>query len=820
MPADATPDALQPLPAAALARRCDPATIPFETTAAFEAPFAIVGQARAAQALAFGIGVAHEGYNVFVMGPAGSGKRTLVQDTLAARAARIAPPPDWVLVNNFAAPHRPIAIELPAGRGAGFKRDMERLVEELRATIPAVFESEEYAHRVERIDAEFAERHEKTLAALGQDAARDGIALLRTPTGFTFAPLKEGEVMGAEDFGRLPEAERERIERAIQGLQQRLEKFVRETLRSRNERNERVRRLNRDMMRPSVGQPVEDLAQRYADFPKVVEYLGAMERDVLEHGDDFRRQPEGGPTILALAAQSGAAGDRELRRYAVNVLVDRTGAAGAEVVFADHPTYANLVGRIEHVQHLGTLVTDFSLVKPGLLHRANGGYLVVDARAVLMQPFAWDALKRALIHRQVRVEPVSELWGLATTVSLEPEPVPLDVKVVLLGERYLYYLLYALDPDFRHLFGVVADFDEAFDRTAESTDAMARAIAGLARHDALLPFDRAAVARTIDHAARVAGDARKLTADIDALARLAREADFLAREAGRPAVTAADVEAALAGQRTRAERLKQRMTEAIVRGTILIDTAGAQVGQVNGLSVIELGGFPFAEPVRITATTRIGEGAVIDIQREVELGGAIHSKGVMILSQFLAARFSGNRPHALAASLAFEQTYGTVDGDSASLAELCALLSSLAGLPIRQSLAVTGSVNQLGEVQAIGAVNEKIEGFYDVCAARGLSGEQGVIVPGANLEHLMLRDDVVAAAAAGRFRVHAVRHVDEAIELLTGVPAGASELTSELPQDTVNGRVASRLKAFAAARRERVAGGPPRPTKRGRDGRR
>jgi lon-related putative ATP-dependent protease len=808
----------QPVPAAALVRRCDPAAFPFETTAALDAPFGVVGQGRAAQALAFGIGLAHEGYNVFVMGPAGSGKRFLVRDALAEAAHRIAPPPDWVLVNNFAAPHRPIAIELPAGRGAGFKREMERLVEELRATIPAVFESEEYAHRVERIDAEFAERHEKTLAELGQEAAREGIALLRTPAGFTFAPLKEGEVIGAEDFNRLPEAERERIEKAIQGLQQRLEKFVRDTLRSRNERNERVRRLNRDMMRPAVGQPVEDLASRYAEFSKVVEYLGAVERDILEHGDDFRRQPEGARMMAALGAQ---APDGELRRYMVNVLVDRTGATGAELVFADHPTYANLVGRIEHVQHLGTLVTDFALVKPGALHRANGGYLVVDARAVLMQPFAWDALKRALIRREIRVEPVSELWGIATTVSLEPEPIPLAVKVVLLGERYLYYLLHALDPDFRRLFGVVADFDEAFDRTAENAQAMARVIAGLARHDGLLPIERAAVARTIDHAARCAGDAGKLTADIDALARLVREADFLAREAGRAVVGVADIDAAIGGQRARAARLKERMNEAILRGTILIDTAGAKTGQVNGLSVIELGGFPFAEPVRITGTTRMGDGAVIDIQREVELGGAIHSKGVMILSQFLAARFSGNRPHSLAASLVFEQTYGTVDGDSASLAELCVLLSSLSGLPVRQSLAVTGSVNQLGEVQAIGAVNEKIEGFFEVCAARGLSGEQGVIVPAANLEHLMLRDDVVAAAAEGRFHVYAVRHVDEAIELLTGVAAGSSELTSDLPQDTVNGRVAARLKAFAAARRPPGApAGGRRSGKRGRDGRR
>jgi lon-related putative ATP-dependent protease len=814
-----TRDELRPLAIELLVRRCNPATLGFETTAELDGSTGIVGQDRATAALSFGIGVAHEGYNVFVMGPARSGKRTLVQGALAERARGAPMPSDWVYVNDFAAPHRPFAIELPAGRGAALKGDMEHLLDELRSAIPAVFESEEYAHRVEQIDTRFTEQHEREMGALGQDASREGIALLRTPAGFTFAPLKNGEVIDAEAFNQLPEAERSRIADLITGFQQRLEKLVRATMRWRKERNEQVRALNRDMILFAVGQLVEEITQRYVEFPRVVEYLNAVRADVLANADDFRRPAYGPAAILGLGAQ---ASERELHRYAVNLLVDRRGAAGAEVVYADHPTYANLLGRIEHMQHLGSLVTDFTLVKAGALHRANGGYLVLDALKVLTQPFAWEALKRALTRREIRIEPIAELWGIASTVSLEPEPIPLSVKVVLLGERYLYYLLQALDPDFPRLFEVVADFDEALDRTDEATRAFARMIGGLAREGGLLPIERSAVARAIDFAARRAGDARKLSADVGVLARLLREADAHARQARRAAVVAADIESAIAGREARAGRLMRRVHELILRGTVLIDTAGGRVGQVNGLSVVDIGEFPFGEPTRITATTRVGAGEVIDVQREVALGGPIHSKGVLILSQFLAARYSGNRPHSLAASLVFEQTYSQVEGDSASLAELCALLSSLAGLPIRQSLAVTGSVNQLGEVQAIGGVNEKIEGFFDICAARGLTGDQGVIIPAANVEHLMLHDRVVAAAAAGQFHVHAVRTVDEAIELLTGVPAGEPEPASEAPQETVNGRVAKRLKELAAMRPERAAprAGVAARKVRGRNGRR
>jgi predicted ATP-dependent protease len=793
---------MKPLPAEALARRCDPADFSFETTAGLDTAPGAFGQERAEAALEFGIGVRRDGYNVFVMGPAGCGKRTLVKRVLGAHAARSPAAQDWVYVNNFAEPQRPIAIGLPAGRGSALRADTENLVEELRTVIPAVFDSDEYAHRVEGIDAEYKARHERALEQLGADAAKDHIALLRTPAGYSFAPLKDGEVISAEAFSALSDAERGRLTRTIEALQERLERIVRDVLRWRKERAERVRKLNRDMILIAVGQRVEELRQRYAEFPRLVEYFDAAEQDILANAEDFRRSEPSGP----LVALGGKSVEQELRRYAVNLLVDRTSRDGSPVVFADHPTFPNLFGRVEHMHTLGTLVTDFTLVRAGAMHSANGGYLVVDALKLLVQPFAWEGLKRALVRGEVRIEPVTEFWGIASTVSLEPEPIPLAMKVVLLGERLYYYLLQAYDPDFARLFQVVADFEELHDRTPAGAQAAARMLALIAREEKLLPLEREAVARALDFAARRAGDARKLSADVAALTRLLCEADHLARGAGRAQVAGGDIEAAIEGQRARADRLKRRLHESILRGTVMVDTSGERVGQVNALSVIDLGEHPFAQPTRITATTRVGDGQVIDIQREVQLGGAIHSKGVMILAQFLAARYSGNRPHSLAASLAFEQTYGQVEGDSASMAELCALLSSLSGLPVRQSLAITGSINQLGEAQAIGGVNEKIEGFFEICSARGLTGSQGVIIPAANVEHLMLRQEVIDAVAAGRFHVYAVRSIDEAIELLTGVPAGALETTGDLARQTVNGRVATRLSELAALRRPPPAG--------------
>jgi predicted ATP-dependent protease len=796
---------IDPLPAERLARRCDPGSFAFETTAELAGADDVIGQERADRAVEFGVAIRREGYNLFVMGPTGSGKHTLVRKRIASHAAEAEPPLDWVYVNNFDEPQKPRAIGLPPGRGATLRRDMENLVEELSDAIPAVFESEEYSTRVESLDAEFNERHEREFAALGEEATQQKIALLRTPSGFSFAPVKDGEVITPEEFAKLPEEDRQRIQTAIAGLQGKLEKLVRGVMRLRKERAERIRALNREMTLLAVGHVVDDLEERYRDMPRVVEYLESVRRDVLDNADDFRR-----PVDMPAAAPMAQREAPSLRRYAVNVLVDHGSPDGAPVVTEDHPTFQNLVGRIEHLAHFGALVTDFNLIKPGALHRANSGYLLVDAARILAQPFAWEGLKRALLRKEIRIESLGDMYGPISTVSVEPEAIPLHTKVVLFGDRVIYYLLQEYDPDFTKLFRVVADFGDDFDRNLENTQALARLLAAHAAREGLLPLDRSGVARAVDFASRYAGDGRKLTAQVRRIVDLLTEADHSVRSAGGAVISVADIESADAAQRARSDRLRVRMQDEVLRGSILIDTDGAKLAQVNALSVIMLGEHAFGTPTRITATTRLGEGQVIDIQREVELGGAIHSKGVLILSAFLAAYYSGNRPHSLTASLVFEQTYGEVDGDSASLAELCALLSSLSGVPIRQSLAVTGSVNQLGEVQPIGAVSEKVEGFFEICAARGLTGEQGVLIPAANVDDLMLRDDVVAAARGGAFHVYPVRTVDEAIEVLTGVPAGSAAGLGEGPQTTVNGRVAARLREYSSARRKwtRPAGSP------------
>ncbi len=777
----------QPLSPERLQRRCDPSTLGFISSEELQPLEDVVGQDRATSAVTLGIGMQREGYNLYVMGPPGSGRHTLVRRTIAALRQSAARPSDWIYVNNFSNPNKPLAITLPPGQVIPFREDMRALVDELRAGIPAVFENEEYASRVEAIDAEFKMRHEKAFSALGEEALQQQIALLHTPTGFSLAPVKDGTVMSPEDFSRLTSEERERIESAMSALQLKLEKILRDALRWRKERLERMKMLNHEITLLVAGHLIDDLKKKYVNSPKLASWFDALLNDVLENADDFRRTEEAAnPMMRMLHRDSDAA-----QRYEVNVLVDHGAPDGLPVEEVDYPSHPNLVGHIDHVAEFGALVTDYRYIRSGALHRANGGYLLLDADKLLMQPFAWDALKRALLRREIRIESMGEMYSLARTMSLEPETIPLDTKVVLFGERRMYYLLQAYDPDFDKFFRISADFDDDIGYDADTLMRYARLISTAARRDALLPLHNSAMARLVDLSSRWSGDTRKLSADLRRAGNVLAEADHYARAAAHARIEADDVQRASDAARERAARIHQRMHDAILRGTVMIDTTGERVGQVNGLSVFELGGHAFAEPTRITATTRIGEGRVVDIQREVALGGPIHSKGVMILSGYLAQTFSSRRPLALSASLVFEQMYGEVDGDSASLAELCALLSSISDVPLRQSLAVTGSINQAGEVQAIGAVNDKIEGFFDVCRSRGLTGDQGVIIPAANADHLMLRDDVVSAAVAGQFRVFAVRKIEEAVELLTGMPAGDP---AQGPAATVFGRVSERLK--------------------------
>jgi lon-related putative ATP-dependent protease len=674
---------------------------------------------------------------------------------------------------------------------------MEQFVEELRASIPALFEGEEYRNRAEQIDAQISERQDKIFVELGEEAAQDNIALLHTPAGFSLAPTRDGEVISPEDYEKLPAGERQAIETKMVQLQDKLQKAIRQVQQLQKEKRARIKQLNREMTMLVVGALSEELKHKHAQLPAVLSYLDEVQADVLESIDEFRRTPEAETTVLGMHMTEAPS----FRRYQVNVIVgDERANTGAPVVFEDYPTYQNLLGRVEYVARFGMLATDFALIKAGALHRANGGYLLIDAYKLLTQPFSWEGLKRALASQEIRTESLGQSYGLISSVALEPEPIPLDVKVVLLGERLLYYLLLAYDPEFGELFKVQADFADEITRSSEAEALYARLIASVARRGELLPLERSGVERVIEQLARWAEDAERLSAQLERLDELLREADYIVRQAGRDRTAAADVQRAIDNQSRRADRIKEKIHEAILRGELLVDTDGEKVGQANGLSVSIAGNYAFAFPTRITATTRLGDGEIIDIQREVELSGPIHSKGVMILAAFLASRYSSDRPHSLSASLVFEQTYGPVEGDSASVAELAALLSSLGNFPLKQSLAVTGSVNQHGQVQPIGGANEKIEGFFDICAARGLTGSQGVVIPAANVKHLMLRQDVVKAAAEGQFHVYPVDTIDQAMALLSGLPAGEADPEGNFPEGSVNFRVAARLMELVLVR--------------------
>lgn len=784
---------VEPLAVELLYKRCDINNLPFASTQELNNVQEVIGQARALEAIQFGIKMQRKGYNLYAMGPPGTGKHAVVRRVLHERASQQPSPPDWIYVNNFAEPARPLALQLPSGRGDSLRQDMEQLLEDLQDALPAAFDSENYRNQARQIETEFRRRQEERFKALQQKAQSLGIALLNTPAGFALAPMKDGKVLSPDEFAQLPDADKEHIEEVVAKLQEDLQHIAQEMPRWRREHRERMKSLNEEVALAAVGHIMSELKRRYTELPEVVAYLEAVQRDVLDNVDDFLakdHEGQGQPMPMGQGAPS-------LRRYQVNVLVGHKDHGGAPVVYEDNPTFQNLLGRVEYMAQFGNLVTDFNLIKPGALHRANGGYLLLDVRHLFSQAFAWEGLKRALFAEEVRITSLGEMLGWVSTVSLEPQSIPLDIKVVLLGDRMFYYLLYQLDPDFRELFKAAADFEEAIDRSDEADRVYAQLLATLIHKEKLRPFGREAIARVIEHSARMADDAEKLSIHMQTVCDLLQEADYWAGASGARQVGAEHVQKAIDAQYYRSARMHERLLEAMRRNILLIDTRGAKVGQINGLAVMDLGDSRWGQPTRITATVRLGNGQVVDIEREVDLGGAIHSKGVLILSSFLGARYAERHPLSLRASLVFEQSYGRVEGDSASLAELCALLSALADVSIRQSLAVTGSVNQHGQVQAIGGVNEKIEGFFDVCQSRGELDNQAVIIPVANTKHLMLKPDVLEAVKASRFAVYAVSTVDEALELLTGVPAGERDTQGNFPDGSLNQRVEQRLLEFA-----------------------
>ncbi|HWA48247.1 MAG TPA: ATP-binding protein [Dongiaceae bacterium] len=776
-----------------LFNRCDPASLPGDTTDDLEDLPGLIGQERAIEAVAFGIGIKRQGYNLFALGVSGTGKHSVIADYLRRQAGRQATPDDWCYVNNFTDPQKPNALRLPAGRAAAFRDAMRKMIEELKAVLPATFEGDDYRARREVVDEQFKGQSEQAFSELQKKAQAQDVALIRTPMGLALAPVKGGEVLRPEEFDKLPEAEQARIKSVIEALQQELEAVVRQVPDWERRHREAVRALNHEVTRFAVAHLIEELRRAMQDLPEVIAYLGEVERDIIENANDFLPQARSMPPGM----ENGEGGSPSFRRYQVNVLVENAPDQGAPIYYEDRPNHQTVVGRVEHMARFGTLVTDFNLLKAGALHKANGGYLIIDAIKLLQSGIAYESLKRALRSQEIRIESVEQMLSLASTISLEPEPIPLDVKVVLVGEAKLYYLLQEADPDFPELFKVQVDFEDRVDRNVHNTALMARLIATSVRREKLRPFSRTGIARLIEQASRLVEDAQKLSTHMRSINDLIVEADHFAAIAGVARVEAEHVQQAIEAQIRRSDRLPQRMREEVLRGTYRIETTGVEVGQVNGLSVISLGATAFGRASRISARVRLGRGEVTDIEREVELGGPIHSKGVLILSGFLGGRFGRDRPLSLAASLVFEQSYGGVDGDSASMAELCALLSALADVPISQRFAMTGSVDQNGKSQAIGGVNEKIEGFFELCRERGLTGEQGVIIPASNAKHLMLRDDVVQAVRAGKFHIHTIGNVDQAIELLTGQPAGKAGPDGVYPAGSINDRVAKRLSDFA-----------------------
>ena len=791
------PEPASPLPSGKLYRPADIAALHFETTAELAPLHELVDQPRAHAAIHFGTEISVRGFNIFAIGSSGARIHGSIR-ALLEHAARDRPKPlDWVYVNNFTTPHRPVAISLPHSRAPTLQKAVHDLIDDLRASLPSVFESEDYQKRRSAIEQGIRGKNERAFTALRDKATAKNIAILRTPIGFAMAPMKDGQVVPPAEFNAWSAERQQEVQASIEELEKDLEETLRSLPRLEREQRDAVRELDRETARLAITQPIEECRAQFADLPKVLAHLDAISADLLENIALFINPQAGGEEAAQIAMRLGGLFDR----YEVNVLVSQTdGEAGAPVVEEVHPTLSNLVGRIEYLSVQGALVTNFRLIKAGSLHRANGGAIMIDVRNLLSEPFSWVALKRALLRREITIEDIARFVGLTTTVSLEPDPIPLDVKVVLFGDRMLYYLLASLDPDIAQHFKVLADFDDDVARSPASEAMIARLIGSIAARDGLRPLDRDGVARVIEHAARLADDASKLTLLIENIHDLVAEASYCAQQGGRAVVTRADVEQAIAQQRYRASRIEERGREMILRDIALIATTGSAVGQVNGLSVMMLGGHAFGRPTRITCRVRPGAGRIVDIEREVELGGPLHSKGVLILGGFLAGRYTLDAPMSLYASMVFEQSYGGVDGDSASSAELYAMISALAELPLRQDLAITGSVNQHGEVQAIGGVNEKIEGFFDVCVARGLTGTQGVLIPEANVQHLMLRADVVEACGTGRFAIYPITTIDQGIELLTGTSAGERDAKGAYPEGSVNRKVEDRLAAFAKAR--------------------
>ncbi|GAB4257178.1 MAG: ATP-binding protein [Methylomicrobium sp.] len=779
----------QPLPPQALKLTIDPNQL--DTQQPLDPLRTILGQHRAQSALEFGIAMQNPGYNIYVMGETGTGRLSMITRHLEAVAPNQPTPPTYGYVDNFENPREPVSIELPAGHGQKFSQAIDRLIDNLLATFPAVFESPTYQQKKAAIERAFNQRYNEAIHKVENKAEALGVALYRENETITFVPVRDDKLLDDDQFLQLPQAEREAFHRHTEELESYLGDVLLELPQWRRALVEQLRQLDDATINQAIEPLFETLIDDYQNIDDAITYLDEIKKDLREN-------------VVDLLAVSPGLDSREHTRkrqqlkeqYAPNVLVDYKADQGAPIIYESHPIYQNLFGRIEYISDQGTLITNYRRICAGSLHRANGGYLIIDAEKLLTYPFVWEGLKRALKSGRIEIEsPYSEL-GI-NTMTLKPEVIPLNIKVILVGSRDIYYLLQELDGEFNEMFKVLADFDHDIPLDADSMRNFAALMTQQARDSGAKPLTPAAIARLIEHSCRLCENQHRLSAHINDSLEIIGEANLLCGQQAAECIDKAHIDWALASREQRKGRLSQEILKEMLDGTILIDTDGDAIGKANGLTVLEIGGSSFGAPARITATVYPGSRGIVDIEREAELGQAIHSKGVMILTGYLGHSYAQQFPLAISASIAIEQSYGYIDGDSASLAELCCLISALTRTPIKQSFAVTGSINQYGEVQAIGGVNEKIEGFFRLCQARGLTGCQGVIIPEANKRNLMLMQEVIDAVQQGLFAIHAVSTVDQTLELLTGETAGKPDAEGHYPEGTINFKAISRLKEIS-----------------------
>jgi len=779
-----------------LRKECKPGSFKFQDTSKLTFSDDIIGQERAVKAMEFGLKIKTRGYNIFMSGMTGTGKTSYAQNIVKKISKKLKTPDDWCYVYNFDNPNKPKAINLPAGLGKVFQKDMEDFVKVLKIEITKAFDSEDYEREKTSIAKEFQSKKAELMERLNEDAEKQGFKVKTTNAGIYFLPVVEGKTITEEEYGDLDEKIKHEINEKSNVVQLETLDIIRQIKNIEKEAEERVSEWENKIALFAVGIQINDLKEKYRDYKKVLDYLEKVQEDILKNLDEFREDDLSEEQQLILPWFKGS-DESHTDKYKVNLLVDNSELEGAPIVTDYNPTYYNILGKVEYENEFGTMTTDFTMIKSGLFHQANGGYLILQAKDILNNIQSWEALKRVLRTREIAIENMKEQMGLIAVSTLKPEPIPVDVKVILVGSEYIFQILYQYDEEFKKLFKIKADFDAEMDRNSANTRRLAQFISAFCNREKSSHFEKSGVAKVVEYSSRLVEDQNKLSTRFNDIVEILSESAAWAEIEGCSLVNADHVKKAIQEKIYRSNKYDKKLLKLLEDGTIMVDTEGEVVGQINSLTILDTGDYSFGKPSRITANTFMGERGIVNIEREVEMSGTSHSKGIMILGGYIGQKYAQDIPLSLTASLCFEQLYGGVDGDSASSAELYAVLSSLAEVPIKQNFAVTGSVNQKEEIQPIGGVTEKIEGFFELCKLRGLNGEHGVIIPHQNIKNLVLNDEVVEACKEGKFNVYAVKDIDEGIEILTGKKAGTKNENGKYPAGTINHLVYEKLKKFS-----------------------